>query len=513
MKKRLSYRDKLLELAYIYNVREIQHYTKRRKNLTTGQIELILKKNKIIIPKEFKTSFFKENFVKPVSKLKSNIVEYKEEKIRDKNRFFRKVENYKHDTSRKFSYGLNNTWKTIGNIGVNLLNILPKLGKTVGKFFGELFTDVFNSIYNQQIDRKSARNVIISFFIITGVTTAFVFGINNYKNFDFFEKKIEVKNKEQNIKKEINKPDIKVKKELKKPESEIKVEVKKTKPKIKEEIKKPELKVKKNSVAEVILPDLNLKTSTVIQLFKDVDYDLRKVRNEKLVKPIYFTQLPRDLNNLQSVLLKKETFIKIVLPLIVAENEKILDDREKLKIISEKKFTTELEKQWLRQKLLEYKVKKGDINQLMIRMDIIPVSIALAQAAKESGWGTSRFALEGNAIFGQWTWDGQGIAPLKRDGDKNHKILKFPILRASVKAYKNNLNTHKSYVKFRDKRRKLREKNLAITGLVLSDTLKNYAQTGSEYTKILNQIITQNRLTDFEPVRLVNSVKQVELKS
>ena len=513
MKKRLSYRDKLLELAYIYNVREIQDYTKRRKNLTTGQIELILKKNKIIIPKEFKTSFFKENFVKPVSKLKSNIVEYKEEKIRDKNRFFRKVENYKHDTSRKFSYGLNNTWKTIGNIGVNLLNILPKLGKTVGKFFGELFTDVFNSIYNQQIDRKSARNVIISFFIITGVTTAFVFGINNYKNFDFFEKKIEVKNKEQNIKKEINKPDIKVKKELKKPESEIKVEVKKTKPKNKEEIKKPELKVKKNSVAEVILPDLNLKTSTVIQLFKDVDYDLRKVRNEKLVKPIYFTQLPRDLNNLQSVLLKKETFIKIVLPLIVAENEKILDDREKLKIISEKKFTTELEKQWLRQKLLEYKVKKGDINQLMIRMDIIPVSIALAQAAKESGWGTSRFALEGNAIFGQWTWDGQGIAPLKRDGDKNHKILKFPILRASVKAYKNNLNTHKSYVKFRDKRRKLREKNLAITGLVLSDTLKNYAQTGSEYTKILNQIITQNRLTDFEPVRLVNSVKQVELKS
>ena len=149
----------------------------------------------------------------------------------------------------------------------------------------------------------------------------------------------------------------------------------------------------------------------------------------------------------------------------------------------------------------------------MVRMDIIPVSIALAQAAKESGWGTSRFALEGNAIFGQWTWDGQGIAPLKRDGDKNHKILKFPILRASVKAYKNNLNTHKSYVKFRDKRRKLREKNQVITGLVLSDTLKNYAQTGSEYTKILNQIITQNRLTDFEPVRLVNSVKQVELKS
>ena len=107
-----------------------------------------------------------------------------------------------------------------------------------------------------------------------------------------------------------------------------------------------------------------------------------------------------------------------------------------LKNISKKKYTSDLEKQWLRQKLLEYKVKKGNIEELEKRMDIIPTSIALAQAAKESGWGTSRFALEGNAIFGQWTWSGQGIAPLNRASDKNHKILKFPILRASVKAIK-----------------------------------------------------------------------------
>ena len=504
MKKKLSYRDKLLELAYIYNVKEIQDYTKNRKNLTTGQIELILKKNKIVIPKDFKTNFFKENFVKPVSRLKSGIIDYKEEKIKDKNRFFRRVENYKHDTSRKFNHGLNNLWKGAGNAGINFLNVLPKLGSTVAAFFGNLFTDVFNSIYNQQIDQKSARNVIIGFFAVIGITTAIFVGFNTYKNYDFSEKKIEAKKPEKEIKKEIKKPEIKPKKETKKLEEKVK---------LKKETKQPELKVKRNNVAEVILPDLNLKTETVIQLFKDVDYDLRKVRNEKLVKPIYFTQFPRDLDNLQSVQLKKETFIKIVLPLIVAENEKILDDREKLKLLTEKKFTSDLEKQWLRQKLLEYKVKKGDLDELMHRMDMIPVSIALAQAAKESGWGTSRFALEGNAIFGQWTWDGQGIAPLKRDGDKNHKILKFPILRASVKAYKNNLNTHKSYSKFREKRKSLRSKNKKITGLALTDTLKNYAQTGSEYTKILNQIITQNRLSDFELVRLVNSVKQVELNS
>ena len=139
--------------------------------------------------------------------------------------------------------------------------------------------------------------------------------------------KIEEKKPEPKVKKEVIKPNSKVKIEVKKPELKVKKEVKKNS-NLSQEVKKPELKVKKNNVAEVILPDLNLKTETVIQLFKDVDYDLRKVRNDKLVKPIYFTQFPRDLDNLQSVQLKKETFIKIVLPLIVAENEKILDDRK-----------------------------------------------------------------------------------------------------------------------------------------------------------------------------------------
>ena len=497
MKKKLSYRDKLLELAYIYNVKEIQDYTKRRKNLTTGQIELILKKNKITIPKDFKTSFLKENFIKPISKIRSNIVNYKEEKIKDKNRFIRKVENYKYDSSRKINNGLNNLWKGAGKVGLNFINIIPVLGNTIIKFFGNLFTDVFNSIYNQQIDQRNARNAIIGIFVVIGITTAVIAGLNTYKNFESPSKKIETK-----VKKEIKKPETKVKKEVKKPET-----------KVKKEVKKPELKVKEKNVAEVILPDLNLKTETVLGLFKDVNYDLSQVRNNKLVKPIYFTQFPKDLDELQSTRLKKETFIQIVLPLIVAENERIVADRIKLKNISQKKFTSDLEKQWLRQKLLEYKVKKGNIKELEKRMDIIPTSIALAQAAKESGWGTSRFALEGNAIFGQWTWSGQGIAPLNRESDKNHKILKFPILRASVKAYQNNLNTHKSYIKFREKRFSMREKNKDIKGLELTETLKNYAQTGSEYTKILNQIIKQNRLTDFETVKLVNSVKKIELSS
>ena len=505
MKKKLSYRDKLIELAYIYDVKEIKDYVKSRKNLTSGQLELILKKNKIIIPKDFKSNFLRDNFVKPVSKIKTNFIEYKENRIKDKNRAIRKLENFKHDTNRKIGRAFKDTWNNLGLVGINFLNIIPKLGKVIYEFFRDLFVDVFHGIYNQQIEPKKAKRVIIAIASIAIITTITFGGINYYTNNEIVEKaKVQVK-------KEITKPE--VKKETKKSkveEPKIKKEVKKVDPK---KTEKPKLEVKRKKVDEVILPNLNLKTETVLNLFKDVEYDLGQVRSKKLVKPIYFTQFPRDLDELQSTKLKKETFIKIVLPLIVAENERILADREKLISLSSKKYTTDIEKQWLRQKLLEYKVKKGDLKELLVRIDIIPTSIALAQAAKESGWGTSRFALEGNAIFGQWTWSGQGIAPVDRASNKNHKILKFPILRASVKAYQNNLNTHKSYTKFRQKRLSLRDKKNKISGLELTETLNNYAQTGSEYTKILNQIIKQNRLTDFEPVRLVNSVKKIELTS
>ncbi len=504
MKRKPSYRDKLLELANIYDVREIKEYVKSKKNLTVGQIELILRKNKIIIPKDYKSNFIKDNFIKPYSKAKSDFAEFKEETIKDKNRIVRKVSNFREDTARRFNYAVKTFWRTIGSAGINFLNILPKLGKTIYLFLGNIFTDVFNGIYNQQLDPKKAKNVILGIVAVVVITTIAFNGKNYFDNAQT-DKTVDLKKPE--IKKEVEKPELK--KEIGKPE--IKKEVKK--PVLKKEIKPKIEAKKKKDVNEAILPNLNLKTETVLNLFKDVEYDLGKVRSQKLVKPIYFTQFPRDLDALQSTKLKKETFIKIVLPLIVAENEKILADRKKLTIVSDKKYTTDLEKQWIRQKLLEYKVKKGDLNELLIRMDVIPTSIALAQAAKESGWGTSRFALEGNAIFGQWTWSGKGIAPLDRDSNKKHKILKFPILRASVKAYQNNLNTHKSYLKFREKRSILRGKNKKIVGLELTDTLNNYAQTGSEYTDTLNQIIKQNRLLDFEPVRLVNSSKEIELSS
>ncbi len=497
MKKNLSYKDKLIELANIYDVKEIKDYVKRRKDLTVGQLELILRKNKIVIPKDFKANFFRDNFTKPLSKVSKRIDDLKDDSSKAVNKVSRRINYLKEDSSRSISTFIYNSWKNIGKIGLEFLNIFPKLGKTYYNFFSNFFTDLFSGIYNQEINKRQTSKVVAVFFVIAGLITVIVAGVTTYQELDQIDTVEEVKKDNINeIKKEKEKSNLKSK--IQKPKT--KKEVKKTQPK------------KKEKVTELILPDLNLKTETVLSLFEDVNYDLNKVRFEKTVKPIYFTQFPKDLDEIQSVRLKKETFIKIVLPLIVAENEKILDDRQKLKRIVSSRATSESDKQWLKQKFLEYKVKKMNTSELINRMDIIPVSIALAQAAKESGWGTSRFALEGNAIFGQWTWNGKGIEPLMKDKSKNHKILRFPILRASVKAYKNNLNTHKSYAKFRDKRKELRKKNKAIKGLKLTSTLENYAQTGSEYTKILEQIITQNRLMDFEPVRLANSIPNKELK-
>ena len=251
--------------------------------------------------------------------------------------------------------------------------------------------------------------------------------------------------------------------------------------------------------------DISLDTKVTLNLFEDLKYDLKSIRTGAMVKPIYLSKLPKDLKKIKSTTTKKNTFIKIVMPLIIDENNKILENRKKLFKILAKPNNSRGEKVWLKRRFEDYGIKNEDITELKIRMDIIPVSIAIAQAAKESGWGTSRFALEGNAMFGQWTWGEKGIAPLDRDKNQAHKILKFPILRSSVQAYKNNLNTHKGYSEFRKKRAELRKLNKKISGLELVQYLHNYAATGSEYTKVLKKIIDQNQLTDFDNAVLMNS--------
>jgi Bax protein len=144
-------------------------------------------------------------------------------------------------------------------------------------------------------------------------------------------------------------------------------------------------------------------------------------------------------------------------------------------------------------------------------MDEIPVSLALAQAAKETGWGTSRFAQEGNALFGQWTWSGEGLKPKGADKDEGHKVMKFNVLQASVRAYQRNLNTHSSYIEFRLARAKLRDSGKPLNSIILSEYLNEYAETGSQYVEVLKKIIKQNELQDFDDAKLLPS--SIELES
>ena len=252
---------------------------------------------------------------------------------------------------------------------------------------------------------------------------------------------------------------------------------------------------------------ISLDTQVTLNIFENLKYDLKGIRLGQAVKPVYLSKLPKDLKKIKSTQKKKDTFIKIVMPLILDENSKIEQDRKKLFKILGKPSNTRGETVWLKRRFKDYQIEKEDIAELKLRMDIIPTSLAIAQAAKESGWGTSRFALEGNAMFGQWTWGKDGIVPKEKETNQEHKILKFPMLRSSVKAYMFNLNTHRGYKDFRDARAELRKNNKTISGLDLVNYLQNYAQTGSEYTRILRKIINQNQLTDFDKSILMNRGK------
>ena len=258
------------------------------------------------------------------------------------------------------------------------------------------------------------------------------------------------------------------------------------------------------------IDSVRLSAATIEELFKSTNYNLEDVRKNKLVKPISLTLLPSEIKKIENSKKRKDFFIQIILPLVIKENNNIRIDRKKLFSILNKSKNTKAERAWLNSKFKQYGVANKDLSTLKIRMDEVPNSMAIAQAAKETGWGTSRFAQEGNALFGQWTWSGEGIKPSDADNNSTHKVMKFKVLQASVKAYQRNLNTHSSYKDFRSARAELRDKGEKLDSMILSEHLDKYAETGKTYVKILQQIIRQNNLTDFDDAKLLPSSIDLE---
>ncbi|NDE49229.1 MAG: hypothetical protein EB016_03465, partial [Proteobacteria bacterium] len=184
---------------------------------------------------------------------------------------------------------------------------------------------------------------------------------------------------------------------------------------------------------------------SIINLFEKSGYNLEKVREGEPVANFFLAKFPEGISELDNIEQRKRIFIQILLPIVLSENEKIIADRRKLTaIMNRKSFKKDAD--WLNEKFQQYKVKNNSVKELLVKMDIIPPSLAIAQAAYESGWGTSRFAIEGNALFGQWGWkENKGMVPENRSEDEKHEVSKFNQIRYAVSAYKNNLNTHPFY--------------------------------------------------------------------
>jgi Bax protein len=244
---------------------------------------------------------------------------------------------------------------------------------------------------------------------------------------------------------------------------------------------------------------------SIINLFEKSGYNLEKVREGEPVANFFLAKFPQGISELDSIEQRKRIFIQILLPIVLSENEKIITDRRKLvTIINRKSFKKDAD--WLNEKFQQYKVKNNNPKELLLKMDIIPPSLAIAQAAYESGWGTSRFAIEGNALFGQWNWkENNGMIPEDRGEDEKHEISKFNQIRYAVNAYKNNLNTHPFYEEFRKERARQRAGRLSgsISGMKLIEYVHKYSIRGNDYVLGLKKIIEQNALQDFDKANLL----------
>lgn len=223
---------------------------------------------------------------------------------------------------------------------------------------------------------------------------------------------------------------------------------------------------------------------------------------ERTPAPVLISDIP-DFSAISDIEEKKRSFFKFIRPEIEAENVKIFGKRERLLALYEKyeeKIIFSMEdKKWLEQLKVHYRVKDSiddpDIAwmELIRRVDILPVELALTQAAKESGWGTSRFARFGNNIFGQWCFiEGCGLVPAKRNEGANHEVKKFESVNASVRSYIHNLNTHAAYMEFRQLRSEQRLAGQKLDGYPLIFGLPEYSERGEAYLEEIRDMMLAN---------------------
>ncbi len=218
------------------------------------------------------------------------------------------------------------------------------------------------------------------------------------------------------------------------------------------------------------------------------------------VPPVSVQAFPPDLADTPTDT-KKSLFFRTLLPLVLAENARIEAQREALARAAQAGLTDERRREIIAPLAREYGVDGDPLAattaaSLKNRVNTVPPALALAQAAKESGWGTSRFARQGNNLFGEWTWDAsQGMSPRDAAADADHYVRRFTNLRESVRSYLNNLNTHDAYDRFRSLRARAQAAGRVMTPAEMTGGLENYSQRGWDYVDEVRAMITTNRLS------------------
>ena len=250
--------------------------------------------------------------------------------------------------------------------------------------------------------------------------------------------------------------------------------------------------------ATALTPELDDQVARLELAFNQTPQSVPSLANKTplLIEPIYFETLP-DLSSL-SANQRKKRFAAVMLPLILRSNQELIDRREQVMRLITSRDLERLQ-QWAQLYRIKNKPKDVDALGMMLleRVNTVPVSIALGQAAIESGWGTSRFALQGNALFGQWAWSkNAGIRPIEASNSKA-VVRSFTNLFDSVRAYMHNLNTHYSYQDFREVRMRPNANNSDLI-----DTLINYSEERDIYVDKLKSIISANEFDHFDHAEL-----------
>lgn len=217
------------------------------------------------------------------------------------------------------------------------------------------------------------------------------------------------------------------------------------------------------------------------------------------------TRAMPDFGSMRDVKTKKAAFFEYMKSVIDAENRKIAADRLRIKQLSRKATLNKTDKAWLTSMAKKYRLSLAKkltpqwYTALLERVDTLPVSLALAQAANESAWGTSRFARKGNNLFGQWCFSkGCGLVPMQRNKGASHEVRKFDSVAASVAACFLNLNSHTRYAGLRALRARARREDQPVTGIYLSPGLVRYSRRGEAYVRELVAIITGNGLEKYD---------------